>query len=86
MRRPFPKQTRHNKAVAAVITLAAQDHDPLAFERRKLPLHHAEDVPPGVLHQRERRDSKLFDRNPINLSHLPRRENLYTDRSLEGFR
>src|ERR1035438_1996522 len=65
----------NGKPVPAVISLAANNHDPLFAYRRKVPgniLHHARG---GILHQNDAWNAGL-DGGLINLAHLERGEDL----------
>ena len=63
-----------DEAVSAVAAAAAQDGHASGERILEGCLDRRDDLPPGVLHQHERRNADVFDRPAIRLAHLLRVE------------
>ena len=64
------ERARDYEAVTAIVAVTAE-HRHLAFEQLAVHrFHRGHDLPAGVFHQHERRDTDLVDRPPIGFTHL----------------
>ena len=64
------QRPRDHEAVAAVVAAAAQDGDAAVELRLVGRLHRRHHLAAGVLHQHERRNADVFDREAVGLAHL----------------
>ncbi len=64
------QRPRDDEAVAAVVPAAAQHRDVAGQQVVERRFHRRDRLPPGVLHQDDRRDTDVLDRAAIGLAHL----------------
>src|SRR5690606_27900201 len=71
------QRARDHEAVAAVVAAAGDDRHTPELHLRERGLDGRNDLPPGVLHEHERRDAQVVDGRAIGLAHLFRCEHTH---------